>query len=405
MCTLLRRISGSLAAFGCLLTAEVALSQATALQAPATQAADPKAPLKSPVVGDDGRVTVALRAPKAEEVKIASGELLKLFGADGLKMTRTDDGTWTATFGPVPPGIYDFAFDVDGVRVTDPLSTHVFGNRTGSRGYLEVPGPKGAPRIDEWRDVPHGTVTAHWYQSKATGTRRRVHVYMPPNGGWTGYPTLTEAPKGVPVVYLLHGSGDDDRHWSLLGQANVIADNLIAEKKMKPAIIVMPEGHPAGALPSAPRDSDDRRRYSTENLRLFEKELLEDVIPLVEANYPVRKDAEGRALVGLSMGGRQSLTVGLKHTDKFAWIGCFSGGVSPDDEVVTKLASDPAAANRAIKLLWIGVGKDDGVVVQNRTLDAALTKIGVKHEYVETDGAHTWSVWRGYLADFLPRLF
>jgi enterochelin esterase family protein len=243
--------------------------------------------------------------------------------------------------------------------------------------------------------------------SKATGTRRRVHVYLPPAGAWTGFPPASAGENGtrLPVVYLLHGSGDDDRHWSLLGQANVIADNLIADKKMKPAVIVMPEGHPAGAIPNADRDSDDRRRYSLENLRLFEQELLEDVIPLVEKNYAVRKDAAGRAIVGLSMGGRQSLGVGLKHTDKFAWIGCFSGGIAPDDPVILKLARESEAANRAIKLLWIGVGKDDGVVVSNRYLAASLSAGGVKFTYVETEGAHTWSVWRRYLAEFLPQLF
>src|SRR5262249_9783597 len=146
MKTSLRCVSGLPAAFGCLVYIGTLLAQAPAA----------KPPLKSPVVGDDGRVTVAIKAAKAQEVKITSGELTRVVGAEGLKMTRGDDGTWSATFGPVPPGIYDFAFDVDGVRVTDPLSSNVFGNRTGSRGYIEVPGPKGAPRIDQWRDVPHG---------------------------------------------------------------------------------------------------------------------------------------------------------------------------------------------------------------------------------------------------------
>jgi enterochelin esterase family protein len=399
MKTLLRSIRGVPAALGWLVCAATLCAQAP----------EAKPPLKSPVVGEDGRVTVALRAPKAQEVKITSGELTRVVGAEGLKMTRGDDGTWSATFGPVPPGIYDFAFDVDGVRVTDPLSTNVFGNRSGSRGYIEVPGPKGAPRIDEWRDVPHGTVTTHWYPSKATGTRRRVHIYLPPTppGGWTGYPALAAVPQAplLPVVYLLHGSGDDDRHWSLLGQANVIADNLIAEKKMRPAIIVMPEGHPAGARPEASRDAEERKRYSAENLRLFENDLLEDVIPLVEANYLVSREPADRALVGLSMGGRQSLTVGLKHADKFAYIGCFSGGIPGDDEAVAKLQADPKAFNARNKLLWIGIGKDDGALPANRDFDALLTKAGIRHEYVETEGAHTWSVWRGYLAEFLPKLF
>ncbi|MGC3969503.1 MAG: hypothetical protein QM775_19725 [Pirellulales bacterium] len=139
-----------------------------------------RAPLRSPVVHDDGRVTVSLVAPKASAVSIASGELQTLLGADALQLAKNDDGVWTATIGPLEPGIYDYGLNVDGLRITDPLSTHVMGNRTGSRGYLDVPGRDGKPRIDEWQNVPHGSVTQHWYESKAAGRRRSVHVYTPP---------------------------------------------------------------------------------------------------------------------------------------------------------------------------------------------------------------------------------
>lgn len=353
-------------------------------------------PLRSPVVHDDGRVTVALKAPKATNVALSSGELTRLVGADALKMTRGDDGVWAATFGPVAPGIYDYAFVVDGVRVTDPLSVHVFGNRTGSRGYLEVPGPKDAPRVDQWRDVPHGAVTRHWYKSSATGAARSVHVYTPP-----GYATDEKRKAGkLPVLYLLHGSGDDDRHWSLLGQANVIADNLLADGKCVPMLIVMPEGHPAGAIGAADRDT-----YYLENRRLFERDLLDDVVPLVEANYRVDADRAARALAGLSMGGGQTLDVGLKHLDRFAWVASFSGGVRGLDDALAKLSADPSAANARLRLLWIGIGTDDFLLDQNRDLTAKLKELGIRHEYVETEGAHNWSVWRAYLAEMLPRLF
>lgn len=365
---------------------------AVAVLLPHAVCAQEKPPLVSPRFHDDGRVTLLFKAPKASEVKIASGELARLVAAESLKLTKGDDGVWTATIGPLAPGIYDFAFDVDGVRVTDPLSKNVMGNRTGSRGYLEVPGTKGAPRTDEWQDVPHGTVTRHWYKSKATGTTRSVHVYAP-----RGYAT---ADKSYPVLYLLHGSGDDDRHWSQLGQANVIADNLLAAGKMQPCLIVMTEGHPAGAVNVA-----DKATYSMRNRELFRKDLLEDVIPLIELQYRVQTDAASRAIAGLSMGGQQSLDVGLRNRDKFAWIASFSGAARNMEEVMSDLAANADTANKQLKLLWIGCGKDDFLLPSNHELVDTLKKSGIRHEYHETEGAHSWGVWRGYLADLLPRLF
>jgi len=352
--------------------------------------------IRSPLIAADGRVTVSLKATKATSVKIASGELARVVALESLVMKKSDAGIWTATFGPVPPGIYDFAFDVDGVRVVDPLSTHVMGNRTGARGYLEVPGPTDSPRIDEWRDVPHGNVTQVRYLSKATGKRRSAHIYTPP-----GYNKQPDAK--YPVVYLLHGSGDDDRHWSQLGQANVIADNLIAEKKAVPMIIVMPDGHPAGtANPAA--TPEERAKHSELNRGLFGVDLLGDLIPLVDAEYRTRADRESRAIVGLSMGAGQSLEVGVKRLDMFAYVGAFSGGSARPD-VIEKLKADPRAANKQLRLLWIGIGKDDRAVILNRALTEQLKQLGITHEYVETEGAHSWIVWRGYLAGFLPRLF
>src|SRR5262249_45983625 len=163
-----------------------------------------------------------------------------------------------------------------------------FGNRQGSRGFVEIPGPKGQPRPDEWRDVPHGTVTTHWYDSGVSGTRRRLHVYTPPGYG-------KDPGRKYPVLYLLHGSGDNASHWTVLGRANVIADNLIADGKAVPLVIAMPDGHvrerPAGS-------TDEKTRLEVR--RAFERDLLEHVLPLVESSYRVRTDAAGRAVAGLS---------------------------------------------------------------------------------------------------------
>ncbi len=349
--------------------------------------------LVSPEVHVDGKVTFRLAAPKADKVVLNSGEMQPILKATSTPLVKADDGIWTVTVGPLPPGIYDYTFNIDGLSITDPSSPNVFGNRQGSRGFVEVPGPKGQPRHDEWRDVPHGTVTIHWYDSKASGTRRRLHVYTPPG---YGKDTMTK----YPVLYLLHGSGDNDSHWMHIGRANVIADNLIAGGKAVPMLIVMPDGHvierPAGTV-------DDRKRQ--EIRQAFEEDLLESVVPLVEANYRVRMDAGSRAIAGLSMGSAQSLMVGLGHTDRFAWIGAFSGAISREDPVLAGLKADPAKANERLRLLWLAIGKEDGGLKNKQALSAALKDMGVKHEYKETDGAHRWSVWRVYLAEFLPRLF
>lgn len=349
--------------------------------------------LVSPDIQSDGKVTFRLAAPKADKVVLNSGEMQPILKATSTPMVKGDDGIWTVTVGPLLPGIYDYTFNIDGVSITDPSSTNVFGNRQGSRGFVEVPGAKGHPRHDEWRDVPHGTVAIHWYNSTVSGTRRRVHVYAPP--GYGKDPTAK-----YPVLYLLHGSGDNDTHWMHIGRANVVADNLIADGKAVPMLIVMPDGHvierPTGPV-------DDKTKLQPR--RAFEKDLLESVIPLVEGSYRVRTDSASRAIAGLSMGSGQSLTVGLGHTDQFAWIGGFSGAISREDPVVTALKADPTKVNNQLKLLWLGIGKEDGGVKNKRDLDAALKDMGIRHEYHETDGAHRWSVWRLYLAEFLPKLF
>jgi len=350
-------------------------------------------PLISPEVHADGKVSFRLRAPKAEKVLLVSGELQPVLKASSVAMEKGEDGVWSLTVGPLPPGIYDYAFNVDGVVLTDPSSRNVFGNRQGSRGFVEVPGPKGQPRADEWRDVPHGAVTIHWYDSSASGTRRRLHVYTPP-----GY--AKDAERKYPVLYLLHGSGDNDSHWMLLGRANVSADNLLADGKMVPMLIVMPDGH-VRERPAGPPDPKTR----LEARQAFEKDLLENVVPLVESTYRVRTDAASRAVAGLSMGSAQALGVGLGHPERFAWVGAFSGALRLDDPVVAALRADPARANERLKLLWLAIGKDDGGLKNKQELAAALKEMGVRHEYHETEGAHRWSVWRQYLAEFLPRLF
>lgn len=332
-----------------------------------------------------------LLAPKLQEVKLVSGDLAVSIGGSPRAMVKDERGVWSLTVGPIAPGIYDYTFEVDGLRITDPSSPDVFGNRRGSRGYVEVPGAEGAPRQDEWRDFPHGVVSMHWYVSPAAGGgRRRVHVYTPPDYG-------TDPSRRYPVLYLLHGAGDNDSHWVLLGRANVIADNLVAYGEAEPMIIVMPHGH----IDVPAVEGEDRTARRRRTTVAFEKDLLETVIPLIETTYRVRRGREHRAMVGLSMGGGQSLHVGLRNVDKFAWVGAFSAAVGEMDETLSALATDESG----LRLLWIAIGSDDSLMDRNRSFIASLKEHGIRHEYRETEGAHQWAVWRLYLGEFMPRLF
>jgi enterochelin esterase family protein len=240
--------------------------------------------------------------------------------------------------------------------------------------------------VHDWQNVPHGALTAHEYDSKAVHRVRRVVVYTPPD-----YAKDTETK--YPVLYLFHGSGDNEGCWSEDGKAHWILDNLIAQGKAKPMLIVMPDGHaiPEGGVPSG-------------NLEAFEKDLLGDVMPLVESHYRVIPDAAHRAIIGLSMGGGQSLVIGLNHPDLFAWIGGMSGYVPDAEHTVGASISSPGFQDK-VKLLWFAIGKEDFLLKQNQALDAFLTSKNIKHQFVLTEGAHRWPVWRGYLADFAPLIF
>jgi enterochelin esterase family protein len=357
--------------------------------------AEKRPSVSSPQLHADGQVTFRLYAPRTAKVVLRSGDLQPILRTNVTPMTKGDDGVWTVTVGPLPPGLYDYTFDADGVVLTDPSSPTVFGNRRGSRGLVEVPGPKGMPRIDEWRDVPHGAVTIHWYHRGFGGPLRRLHVYTP-----SGYGAPPDVGRTYPVLYLLHGSGDNDSHWMDIGRANVIADNLLADHKIEPLIIVMPDGHVRERPPGPP---DPKARL--EARRDFEDDLLRNVLPLIERTYRVRKEPTGRAIAGLSMGSVQALDVGLGHPDQFAWVGAFSGAIRPDDPVLAGLRADPARANDRRKLLWLSIGKDDSGLKNKRELAAALKEMGVRYEYQETEGGHRWGVWRQNLAELLPRLF
>lgn len=364
-------------------------SAAEPTSAPATRPATTRRgeapPIVSPDVRADRTVIFRLRAQQAVKVEVF-GE----WSDEATPLTRDNDGLWTAAVGPLPPDIYEYQFIVDGLHIPDPTNRHVKPSATITTSILEVPGD--TPLLHEFQPVPHGTVRLHSYQSKSLGTLRSLRVYTPP-----GYDQSPAA--RYPVLYLFHGSGDSEGTWTDLGRANLILDNLIAAGKARPMIIVMPNGHAVLAR-STSRPASQRNGGQP-----FERDLLEDVIPFIEANYRVEASPPGRALAGVSMGGAQALTIGLNHPELFAWVGGFSSGVFRPESTFAAAMANPSATNGAYRLIWIGCGKSDSLLPRSQELAAVFKDHGIRHQFVESDGAHSFMLWRQYLAEFGSRLF
>jgi enterochelin esterase-like enzyme len=346
----------------------------------AQDAAPPPAAAKA-----DGRVAFNLRAPNAREV-VLRGQWKK----EPIPLTKNDKGDWSTTLDAVPAGVWEYSFAVDGLNVLDPANPSFKPQRQPGKSILHV--PANPPAAWDWQDVPHGSLHTHGYASKALGRPREIVVYTPP-----GYER--EADKKYPLLVLQHGSGDNQRTWTEHGKAHWIFDNLLARGKSVPFVVLMIDGHPYGQLT---RESPEARRG--EAMAAFQRELFDDAIPLVETLYRVERDPAKRAIAGLSMGGGHSLTTGLGHLDRFGWIGAFSSA-PPASGAVEKALEDSAATNQALRLLWIACGQEDFLLKRNEEFIARLKDKGVKHEWLLTEGDHSWPVWRRYLADFAPLLF
>lgn len=339
------------------------------------------APVRSPELAEDGRVTFRLRAPRATEV-VVQGQ----WPNGRTPMAKGSNDVWSVTVGPVDPGVWEYGFQVDGLSMIDPGNPAIKPMREPRTSILHIPGEPA--RIHDFRDVPHGVVHSHTYRSKSLGRLRDLAVYTPP-----GYEH--QAGTRFPLLVLQHGSGDNQATWTVHGKAHWILDNLIAQGRAKPMVVVMLDGHAAtGPGGAGPRN----------NTELFELDLLEDALPFVEGLYRVETNATRRGIVGLSMGGGQSLAVGLRHTDRFAWVGGFSAAPPAGESVATALDA-PATTNQRLKLLWIACGKDDFLLRRNEEFVALLTAKTVRHDWRLTEGNHSWPVWRDYLAEFLPLLF
>lgn len=371
-----------------------------AASAPRTESPVPLLPaaVATPQVHPDGSVTFTLAMPHAEHVEVQVEGFPKPFAMERAGATTANPGEWTYTLAPVPPEFYSYSFAVDGTNVVDPHNVMTKPSAFRVQSVFLVPGH----RLWEQRDVPHGTVSRHEYQSTVVKRASPYLVYTPPG--------FNQADKRTyPVLYLLHGYSDEPSAWVDMGKADTVLDNLLAEGKMQPMIVVIPLGY--GDMDMIRRgwaawtDSELVRR----NFTLFQTALFDEVMPRVRAEYPISPDRDDHAIAGLSMGGAETLLVGLNHPQDFAWIGAFSAGglgSGPFTTLFPALSPDAAGAfNAGNRLLWISVGTEDGLLEPNRKLIAWLGEEGLHSKVLETPGMHAWMVWRENLAEFLPLLF
>jgi enterochelin esterase-like enzyme len=343
--------------------------------------------LQSPEVSSDRHITFRIFAPKASEVTL-TGDWLGTTPAPQL--SKDERGVWSVTLGPFEPSIYIYSFNVDGMAIPDPVNPRIKLRARTSASLVEV--KDDAPAFWEPRDVPHGAVEINWEKSKAiAGETRAIWIYTPPD--------YAKTTRRYPVLYLLHGSNDTAAGWTMAGNANFVLDNLLAGSKAQPMIVVMPFGHATPFGVPVPQGG-------VTNDALFEDYLLKDVIPTVEARYRVSPGRDNRAIAGLSMGGGQSLRIGLGHLDLFSAVASFSGAVPSDFETrFAALLRDSKGTNQKVKTLWIGCGRQDSLFGRSRALTELLTKYQLRYIFHPTDGVHNYTVWRKYLAEYAPLLF
>lgn len=345
----------------------------------------------SPEIRPDRTVTFRLFAPKASEVILMGSPGILEFTKKPLPLTKDDKGVWSLTIGPLPPGFYTYGYAIDGgLRMPDPANPNLELRRWGPTSLFIVPGEEKS--IIEAQNVPRGTVHVNFYASPNLNTERMFYVYTPP-----GYESGNQK---YPVLYLLHGNGQIEASWTWTGRANVILDNLLAQGKIKPMIVVMPYGHVAREI-KTPATASAPPPAIGADMAAIEKELITAVKPMVESKYRVLTDRKYRAIGGLSMGAAQSLTIGLNHLDLFSAIGAFSGTGNRDNWE----KADAATVNRKLKVLWLGCGTDDFAYEGVKALHEILDRKGVKHVWNESGGGHSWPNWQVYLSKYAPLLF
>ena len=332
--------------------------------------------LNSPEVHPDNSVTFRYYSRNAQQVSL-SGEFMPA----RQPMQKDTSGVWTATVGPIKPDIYPYSFWVDSVQLADPNNTYIFANERFKRSIIEIPGR--APLIHSLQNVPHGKISYRYYASKTLGATRRLLVYTPPGFNPNGK-------SKYPVLYLIHGGSDTEETWTRVGRANLIADNLIAQGKAKNMIIVMPYGN------VRPRPMSD-----------FTNDVINDIIPFIEAHYPVHTDSKHRAIAGFSVGGGQTLNIGLTNTSKFAYIYSYAPFTVTEEfkKNFTNWSPDANSINKQLKTFNISVGTEDFLYESVKQNIAMFQEKGIKLDTLIVPGGHTWMNCKLFLANTLQQLF
>lgn len=357
----------------------------------------------SPEVKADNTVTFRFQAPNAKEVKISGDWMPSQGWVPGSEaMINDGKGLWSYTASALSSDLHGYSFLVDGLKSTDPNNVYLIRDVASVTNVFIVGG--GKADLYKVNKVPHGTVSRRWYDSPSLGITRRVTIYTP-----AGYETSKEK---YPVLYLLHGMGGDEEAWIALGRASQILDNLIAQGKAKPMIVVMTNGNVVQE--AAPGEST--LGYYKPTFQLpntmdgkFE-ETFPDVMKFIEGNYRVKAEKSGRAIAGLSMGGFHTLHISRLYPNTFDYVGLFSAAIMPNDKETSKVYANidetlKAQMKNGYKLYWIGIGKDDFLYKNVKEYRDKLDKMGMKYVYRESEGGHIWANWRAYLSEFAPLLF
>ncbi len=365
-----------------------------------SQAQPPRGPFViSPQVSADRSVTFRYLAPSAREVKLGGSQ----FGASQLPMQKDTLGIWSITVGPLKPDIYPYSFTVDGITVMDPANVAYFPNERFKASLVDIPAE--IPMVHALQSVPHGTVTYEYYPS-LEGSTGSVVVYTPP-----GY--AKNSKEKYPVFYLISGTTDTEETFFKVGKVNLILDNLIAAGKANPMIIVMPYGNPMARIAEQkgqpkPADLLSREGEDAERrARLFETDIISNLIPYIAKNYRTIEDKDHRAIGGFSRGGGQTLRTAFGNMDQFSWVCSYSSYLSSEEmeKRYSHIYRDVNKTNQQLRLLWVSVGNEDFLYKPTTEfLDFLRTK-GVNHKSLITGGGHTWMNVRNYVSETAQLLF
>jgi enterochelin esterase family protein len=365
----------------------------------------------SPEIHEDNSVTFRLFAPNAKEVQV-TGDFLpsvkmetpmgQMDGPGKATLTKDEKGVWSLKTQALTPELYNYSFIMDGFSTTDPSNPFLIRDVASATNIFIIGG--GHADLFKTNDIPHGSVTRRWYDSPGLGMDRRITVYTPP-----GYENSQES---YPVLYLLHGAGGDEEAWINLGRTAQILDNLIAQGKAKPMLVVMPNGN---VIQDAAPGEGNQNFYKPQfmipkTMDGTYESAFGDIIRFVENNYRVKADKAHRAIAGLSMGGFHTIHISRYYPNTFDYIGAFSAAIMPREDATGKVYSNfdqtlKDQMNNGYKLYWIAIGKTDFLYKSNQEYLSKLKGMGMPHEYVESEGGHTWRNWRVYLTQFAPKLF